>query len=295
MKKFIKHMMLIFFGLIVILLFLDFSFTTVYENSEPRTKFQYLRSLKNKKVDYIFLGSSRVENSIVSKLIRDKTGKSAINLGFQASKMSDIYTVLKLIKKYNIKTDKILIQVDYIFNIEDGCSNILQYELMPFIRENEVTQEYFNRCLINKKEILYTPFYRYLHYEPKIGFREFFLNLINKKTSIVKNNGFVPLQGNSFEHNNSLPSQIISKNKYFDGIKTFAEINKMPVIFFCVPFCKHTKNLIFIKKLKQKIPELYDFSGVINNDKMFKNCSHLNQNGANDFTKYLIEKMLIDK
>lgn len=278
-----------------ILFLLDFSFTTVYENSEPRTKFQYLRSLKNKKVDYIFLGSSRVENSIISKLIKDKTGKSAINLGFQASKMSDIYTVLKLVKHYNIKTEKIFIQVDYVFNIEDGCSNILQYELMPFIRENEITREYFNRCFINAKEILYAPFYRYLNFEAKIGFREFFLNFFNKKTSVIKNYGFVALQGNSIEHNNSLPSQIISKNKYFDSIKTFAKTNKMPVSFFCAPFCKHIKNLNFIKKLKQKIPGLYDFSTAVNNDEMFQNCSHLNEQGAAYFTNRIIEKMLTDQ
>lgn len=119
--------------------------------------------------------------------------------------------------------------------------------------------------------------------------------MINKKTSVIKNHGFVALQGNSPEHNYTLPSKINSRNKYYDMIKQFAKNNKMPVIFFCSPFCKHTKNLIFIKKLKQIIPELYDFSGVINNDKMFKNCSHLNQNGAKDFTKHLIEKILIDK
>jgi hypothetical protein len=295
MKKFINHMMLIFFGLTLILFFLDLSFTTVYENSNPRTKFQYLRSLKNKKADYIFLGSSRVENSIVPKIIKDKTGKSAINLGFQASKMSDIYTVLKLIKHYNIKTDNILIQVDYVFNYEDGYSNVMQYELMPFIRENEITREYFNRCFSDKQQLYSASFYRYLNFESKIGFREFFLNLINKKTSVIQNYGFVALQGNSLEHNNSLPSQIISKNKYFEKIITFAKINKMPVSFFCAPFCKHTKNLIFIKKLKQKIPELYDFSGVVNDDEMFANCSHLNQNGANYFTRYLIKKILISK
>jgi hypothetical protein len=246
MRKFLKYMMFIFFLIMGILLLLDFSFTKVYENSEARTKFQYLRSLKNKKIDYLFLGSSRVENSIVPKLIEDETGKSAINLGFQASKLGDIYTILKLIKKYNIKTEKIIIQVDYIFNIEDGCSNVLQYELMPFIRENEVTQEYFDRCFSDKKEILYVPFYRYLNFESKIGFREFFLNLIDKKTSVVKNHGFVALQGISLDHNNSLPNKINDKNKYYDRIKQFAKRNNMPVVFFCAPFCKHTKNLFFI-------------------------------------------------
>jgi hypothetical protein len=287
--------MLIFLLATLILFLLDFSFTKVYENSEPRTKFQYLRSFRNKKVDYIFLGSSRVENSIVPELIKQKTGKIAINLGFQASKLSDVYIVLKLIKKYNIRAEKIVIQIDYIFNIENSYSPVFQYELMPFIRENSVTEEYFNIHFSDKKEIFYVPFYRYCNFDSKIGFREFVMNLINKKTKVIKNSGFVALQGNSSEHSNSLPDQINSKNKYFDKIKAFSESNKMPVVYFCAPFCKHTKNLIFIEKLKQKIPQLYDFSNVIQEDAMFQNCSHLNQEGANYFTSYLINKMLTDQ
>lgn len=295
MRKFIKYLGSIFFVILVTLLFLDYSYTKVYENSNPRTKFQYFRSLKDKKINYIFLGSSRVENTIVTSLIEEQTGKSAMNLGFQASKLGDLYTMLKLIKKYDIQTDKIFIQVDYIFNIEDGYSNVMQYELMPFIKDNEITKEYFERHFSGEKEMYYFPFYRYCHFDAKIGLREFILNIANKETKIIKNKGFAALQGNSSEHKNGLPMQINNSNKYYNKIIEFSKINNMPVVFFCSPFCKHTKNLIFMKKLKLKIPGLYDYSGVVNDDKMFANCSHLNQNGANYFTRYLIEKILMNK
>lgn len=295
MKRFIKYLGSIFFTLLVIVLFLDYAYTKVYENSNPRTKFQYFRSLKNKKINYIFLGSSRTESTIVPDVIKEQTGKSAVNLGFQASKLGDLYTMLELIKKYNIQSEKIFIQVDYIFNIEDECSNVMQYELMPFIKENEITKEYFERHFKGEKEMYYVPFYRYFPFEAKIGFREFILNIANKETKIIKNKGFAGVEGNSSEHKYGLPTQINDTNKYYDKIKEFAKINNMPVVFFCAPFCKYTKNLIFMEKLKQKIPELYDFSGAISDDKMFLNCSHLNQNGANYFTRYLIKKTLIDK
>ena len=295
MIKFIKYLGFIFFVILTMLLFLDYSYTKVYENSNPRTKFQYFRSLKDKKINYIFLGSSRVENTIVTSSIEKQTGKSAVNLGFQASKLGDLYTMLKLVKKYNIQTDKIFIQVDYIFNIEDGYSNVMQYELMPFVKENEITEEYYERHFKGKNEIYYFPFYRYIHFDAKIGLRELILNIANKETKIVKNKGFVALQGNSSGHKNALPIQINDTNKYYYKIKEFAKINNMPVAFFCAPFCKQTKNLVFMEKLKMKIPGLYDFSGVVNDDKMFANCSHLNQNGANYFTSYLIKKILIDK
>jgi hypothetical protein len=276
----------------VILLLLDFSFTKVYENAPPRTKFQYLRSLKDKKVDYLFLGSSRVENAVNAKLIEEKTGKSAANLAFQSSKLSDIYTVLQLIKAYNITVDKIFIQIDYNFNVEDGYSNVFQYELMPFVRENEVTKAYFDRNFKSEKVMYYFPFYRYLKFEPKIGFREFILNISKIKTRIVANHGFEPLSGNAVEQNYSLPSTTNANNIYFEKINAYAKANNMNVVYFCAPFCKYSKNSVFIDQLKQKIPGFYDFSNAIQEETQFLNCTHLNQDGANHFTEIIINKML---
>lgn len=295
MKKFLIYFGLILLTVFLILYLLDYNYTHVYENSRPRTKFQYFRSLKNKKINYIFLGSSRVENDISARTIEEQTEKKALNLGFQASKLSDIYTILQLIKKYNIQTDKIFIQIDYIFNIENGYSNVMQYELMPFVKENEVTKEYFERHFNDEKVMYYFPFYRYCYFGAKIGIREFILNLANKETKIIRDKGFVALKGISSVHNNTLPTEINSRNKYYDLIIKFVSKNKMPVVFFCAPFCKHTKNLLFIKKLKKKIPNLYDFSSLLSNDNMFQNCSHLNEDGAIYFSKYFIRKMLKSK
>ena len=181
MRRFVKYLGFIFFTILMILLFLDYSYTKVYENSYPRTKFQYFRSLKNKKINYIFLGSSRTESTIVTDVIEEQTGKSAVNLGFQASKLGDLYTMLKLIKKYNIQSEKIFIQVDYIFNIEKGFSNVLGYEILPFINEN---QAILNHCQLNDSVNLwcnkYVPFYRYSITSQKIGLREITMNLLRK-------------------------------------------------------------------------------------------------------------------
>lgn len=114
MRAFLKYFIFIILLVVAILFLLDYSFTKVYENAKPRTKFQYFRSLKNKKIDYIFLGSSRVDNTIVPAIIEEQTGKKAVNLGFQATKLGDVYTMLQLIQEYNIQTEKIFIQVDYI-------------------------------------------------------------------------------------------------------------------------------------------------------------------------------------
>ena len=277
--------------IIVIMFLLDYSYTKVYQTSAPRSKFQLLRNLKDKKVNYIFLGSSRVENGIVPELIKDKTGKTAVNLGFQASKTSDIYTVLKLLKTYNVKSDKILIQIDYIYNA-NGSSNIMAYQAMPFIKDNLVMKEYSDHVNPTEQYFYFFPFLRYCRNDLKIGLREIILNLAEKKTAAVAANGYCPLYGSSDDHNYKLPVSIVANNIYIDRIKKFAGKNNMNIAFFCAPFCKHTKNLDYIEKLKLKIPELKDYSSVIKTDTLFQNCAHLNNDGALKFTKIIIDELL---
>jgi hypothetical protein len=296
MRKFVTRIIGILVTILVVALALDFAYTTIYENSRPRTKFQYLRSLKNTKINYIFLGSSRVENVIVPSIIEDKTKKSCVNLGFQASKMGDIYSVLKLLREYNISSDSIFIQVDYIYNI-GGHSNILPYEMSPFIRDNTITKDYLLNFVGENKSNYYVPFYRYCTQDAKIGFRELIANVFNKSTSVTINKGFSPLQGteNQKENHRSLPETIADNNIYFDKIKSYVKKNNSRVIFFCAPFCKHTAHLDYISKLKTKIPELYDFSKAIEEDKMYVNCYHLNEAGAIKFTEIFTEKVLRNK
>ena len=102
MQTFVKHILKVVLMLVLSAYVLDFFYTNIFEKSLPRTKFQNLRALKNQSIDYVFLGSSRVENGISPKVIKDKTGKNAINLGFQASKMADIYLIFQLWDHYKL-------------------------------------------------------------------------------------------------------------------------------------------------------------------------------------------------
>ena len=102
MKKFITRIIVVLFTILIVSLAFDFAYTYIYKNSNPRSKFQYLRSLKNTKINYIFLGSSRVDNGIVPSIIENKSNKTSLNLGFQYSLIGDIYYSLKLLKEYNI-------------------------------------------------------------------------------------------------------------------------------------------------------------------------------------------------
>lgn len=296
MKKFIVYIARIFFLTLILLVVLDLVYTYVYTQAEPRTKFQYLKSLQNSKVNYVFLGSSRVDNGIVPKLIEEATHKKTVNLGYQAAKIVDIYTILKLMKAYNIESDTVFVEVSYNFNDMEGTSINLPYEMAPFFRDNQITRDYLNTY--SKSIFRYCfPFLRYCENEAKIGIRELFANLIHKKTKIKLNQGYNDLQGVEREggSHRSLPKFILSRNQYVDKIKKIGKENGMQIIFFSAPFCKHIGNLDYMKKIKLKIPELYDFSMDINKGRMFVNCYHLNEEGANEFTEIFVKTIFNNK
>lgn len=292
MKKFLIHISGIVLILFVLLFGLDSLYTFIYNEAHPRTKYQYLKSLKNSKVNYVFLGSSRVDNGIIPQVIESATHKKTVNLGFQGAKIGDICTVLKLLQAYNIVYDTVFIQVDYNFN-DKGCSINLPYEITPFFKDNEISKEYLIDY-VGKTSLYYFPFVRYGLNDTKIGFREVVANLIHKKTTVIRTKGYSALQGieNQKESHRSLPKFIVARNQYYEKIKQFSIVHKLNIVFFCAPFCKQTQNLGYIKKLKQKIPGLYDFSNAIGNDKMFVNCYHLNDNGAHYFSELLVKKIL---
>ena len=290
MKKFLLHIASLALMTVLIMSVLDFGYTYVYMNSKPRTKYQVLRSLKNQKFDYAFLGSSRVYNTIMPSIIKERTGKDAINMAFTASHLHDIYTVLKLFKAYHIKTEKIFIQVDNSFNI-DGKSNILEYQIIPFLRENEATKAHF-KTYSNLPFLYYVPFYRYCLYDQKIGFREVFNNLYGKSTDCADDLGFkAEHDGNGIDNKYALPTKINTRNIIFDSIKKYSANHNIDVIYFCAPYYKETKNLDFVGKLKSKIPELIDYSNAVEDGKMFLDNSHVNDIGARYFTNYLVDDL----
>lgn len=289
MKQFLKKVG--FYGLLVmILLFvLDIVYTQVYKNSAPRNKIQYALSLENENFDYIFLGSSRVENTIVTSEIEKATGKKAINLGNQQSKLNDILLFLKILEHKNVKADTIFIQVDYNYNILKS-SDIIKSQTLPYIRTNPLIKSYLKETDSTFLKNYYLPFYRYATNDYKIGFREIFSSAIGKKANMDLSDGYLPLYGRMQpDRISTLPDKLIENNPAFDEIKSFCSTNNIKVLFFCAPFCENVKGVELIEELKIKIPELYDFSDVITDVKNYQDCNHLNNVGSIEFTKFLID------
>ena len=292
MKTFVKHILKVVLMLVLSAYVLDFFYTNIFEKSLPRTKFQNLRALKNQSIDYVFLGSSRVENGISPEVIKNKTGKSAMNLGFQASKMADIYLILQLLDEYQIKYKKAFIQVDYIYNIENGFSNVLGYEILPFINENQFIANHSQlNDEVNFWRNKHIPFYRYSITSQKIGIREVVSNLIKKQTDVFKNYGYSPLHGSFSGGKYGLPEKINNGNKYYDAIVKYSKRNNKEVVFFTAPFRLSNNDFSFVQKLETKIPGLKNFSNELQSNEYFQNNNHLNNNGAIAFTSLLIKKL----
>jgi len=294
MKKFITNCLTIIIGIIILLFLLDFLYTKVYENSFPRNKTQHILGLTEETTfDYVFLGSSRVENFIKPSIIKELTNKKAINLGTQGARLDDMNIFLRLLLDKKVKIERIFVQVDYIYNFESS-SVIVRSQALPFINSNTIINSYMKRVDSNYTENYYVPFYKYAKNDYRIGFREFFTSLINKKSKTNFYDGFVAANGtidNKEDGTASLPLDIAKENKSIREIDSISRSNNIDVTYFISPYCSGLESNNYISKLRKKLPNFHDFSKTIKNDSLFANCGHLNNKGADLFTRILIEKL----
>jgi hypothetical protein len=294
MKRFLKKCIVLFIGIAVALYLLDMLYTAIYKNSFPRNKTQFILSLKEgEKLEYVFLGSSRVENSIVSTEIEKLTGKRTINLGTQGARLDDMNIFLRLLIDKKIKIEKLFVQIDYIFNHESS-SDIVRSQALPYIRNNKVIKGYLKRVDSTYIKNYYIPFYRYATNDYRLGIREFFASSVNKKSKVDFDDGFVPLFGVMSKNDlgaAELPKSILKFNKSIIEIDSLCQVNNIKVIYFCAPFCSRLKTNDYLVKLKDKLPNFKDFSSSVPNDSLFQNCSHLNKNGAEFFTKIIVNSL----
>jgi hypothetical protein len=293
MKKFVIRMIVILLSTLAIMTVLDVIYTTAYtENKAPRTKFQYLRAFRNASLDYIFIGSSRVDYFVAPDVIEKKTGKKGINAGFSASKMVDVFTVLKLCREYNIAVDETWMQIDHIYNITDYNSPTLEWQMMPYIREGGTARDYY-KSHADYNALYYIPFYRYCAYDQAIGFREFMQNLLSRESKAVTGQrGFTPRFGQNIDNEFRLPTRILRRNVTFDSITAFCRENHVKAVYFCAPFGKESKASGYVESLARKVPGLRDYSKAVTDPTMFEDNVHVNEKGALFFTGLLAADML---
>lgn len=287
MKRFVAHIIGFLTLVVVFATALDYVYTKSFNTGFSRNKIQYVVQLKNTHIDYIFLGSSRVENHIDCDLITKLTNKSCVNLGLQGSKVSDAAALLQILHDNDVRYEKVLFQLDYAVNFENISPTTVSY-LVPFLFNDALSEELVKDLDLPFKYNL--PFYRYTVNDKYGGIREVIQQYLNKKSDVSFTNGFVPLAGTGTATLGSLPDTVVAKSVALDKMKS---ISKPQIVFFTAPYCKSDPNrdtfknkLDIFYKDNLNLMDVYD-----NNPEYFVNCGHLNDLGAKHFTVLLTEKL----
>ncbi len=290
MRRFLRHILLIGILIAGLSMLLDYAYTRAFYNDTPRNKVQLAAQLENENIDFIFLGSSRVENHIDCDIVRKLTGKSCLNLGFQGGRIKDYRVLASILKENNITFEKLLLQVDYSYNF-DNYSPIFLAQLAPFI-----TRDNFPEYL--KKDLPRSfnngiPFLRYASNEKMIGIREVTSQFLKREIAFDLSNGFSPLEGSGKSVSGHFPDQLKYPNEALENITNlFSE----KVILFTAPYCKIAVNRdSFMQSLVTMYPNVYNFIDIFDTQERYLyDCGHLNAQGAEKFTEILTNEILIN-
>ncbi|GGW60324.1 hypothetical protein GCM10008085_09650 [Winogradskyella epiphytica] len=232
----------------------------------------------NQQFDYAIFGSSRVFFHLNPQQIKSETGLSGINLGYPGSNNFEIKLMVKEFLKHQ-KTKKIFIQVDEQYN-KERLDPIAIIPWMPFIKDDYIYNEIktVDSAAVYKK---YIPFYRYMVYDSKLGFREIMMSFINAN-KFDSTNGFAVPSG-IMQKRREL-STIKLENKKNNQLQIIIDICKkenIDLFFFTAPYYNTSINT---EVLKEQLPNYRDFSGVFREMDYFGDPSHLSKKGAEAFT-----------
>ena len=289
MKRFLKQTLLFLVILFAASLLLDVIYTAIITHSVERNKIENVINIKNKKYDVIFMGTSRANNHFVTKVFEDK-GYKAFNYGMSGAHLFETSLLLKLMvtNKYEIKN--LVLEADLsICNEKRDEGTTARF--MPYIHRNEIIKKHYENE-IDFYETYYLPFYRYIKFDNKIGFRELYDVATKKPTNSLHNKGYYPLFNNKKGNmKNDISSLKPIRNKYYEEIKQICKQNNIKLTVVMTPMCENTKGLDYFEKVHQLYPEIHNFENAITDDKYFSSCGHLNDEGAKKFSKILIDSL----
>lgn len=293
MKNFLKAFLIIVFITLLLMFSLDKSYTYIFKNGEPRSKIQNMLQFK-KHYDVAFFGSSRTENHIDCKLITELTGKSCINFGITASSPGDMLILMKLAENRKLTFDQVFMQVDYNYNSYEITEHFKANIVGPLIA-NPVVKEQLHKYT---EDYIYgrIPFYYYMKFDKIVGLREIFISFQKRKRYIELDLaiGFSPLQGIGNAVAGKFPGKIKNTSKEFELMQKLFENSNTKLKFFTAPYCPGTENRdIFMESVQLKLPGLQNYVNIFDDkNEYFFNCGHLNEAGAEVFTKILVKDLI---
>lgn len=285
MKKFLLLIGKLIVILIITAIALDVIYTIVYHQTKSRNKISYLYNSKDHDYDVVFLGSSRVNNHFVPKIFNEQ-GYKTFNFGLTRSRLEESSLMLKLMVERNYKIKNLILQVDLNINTNDH-SEAIRSLFMPYLHTSETIRDHYKN-IDEYNELLYIPFYRYMNYDARIGFREWYQSAVNKRTNSLDNDGFYPLLKNERP---MVPADLSKyspkRNTAYEEIKAICKKHNINLIAVSTPMCMETINRDYFNHLQEVYPEIRSFENAVTDDKYFSTCGHLNKEGAEEFTKVI--------
>ncbi|MDZ4756772.1 MAG: hypothetical protein SGJ10_01365 [Bacteroidota bacterium] len=287
MKAFIIYIAKWMLILLVLALALDLIYTTSFKNNKARSVYQIIRGMELQKYDYIFLGSSRVKRHINHEFINKKTGLKGLNLGLSAAGPNEILLYLETFLNNHNQVENIYIEIGDKWNQEYPDSLASVYEL-PFLDDAAVYSAFksYNKYINYKADI---PFYRYTINSTKIGYRAVLANLFDN--NIEKALKFRPYK-ETLLNTKPIDTRIkIKQNSCIDKIIALCKTNSIQLVFFTSPYLK-VNDSEYKTFFKANLPNYYDFSNSVSDSTCYRDALHLNEKGANLFSKMVVDSLM---
>ena len=288
MKRFLIYITKIIAIIILIAVALDGLYTAVFLQSKNRGKIETIFNSRAQKYDVVILGSSRANNHFVSQMFEDK-GLETFNYGISGGHLFEASLMLKLMieRKYVIKN--VILEADLNLS-NDKESEGVSAKFLPFIHNSKVIKKHF-LTLENFNELYYLPFYRYIKYDSKIGFREIYKILKNEPTNALNNLGYYPLEKHKKGNmkNNIVNLNPLPHNKYYEEIKSICKDNNIKLIAVMTPMCENVTGMNYFEKVKKAYPEIYNYENTVIENKYFSSCGHMTNTGAKIFTARILK------
>jgi hypothetical protein len=287
MQKFIRLIAFILIAVFFLAVVLDWGYTTIFQQSSNRGKIEYVYHASPQKYDVVFLGSSRANNHFVAPLFEEK-GIKTFNYGMSASHLFEASLLLKLMVERKFVIKKLILETDMNLANETRDAGI-SAQFLPYLHDSEIIKDHFS-VEQDFWKLYYIPFYRYLAFDAKIGFREMNRSWRQVPTNYLDNLGYHPLGGKKKGNmKNDIRKMQPLDNRYYKEIKAICKANNIELIALMTPMCSNVKGLDYFDRVKSKYPEIHNYENAVEGDQYFSSCGHLNDDGARKFTAIILK------
>lgn len=297
--KFLKRISIVIFVIIIADQLIGRTLRHLYFSQVAGEYYRATYTIDSTKADILVFGSSRASHHYVPEIFEEKLKMSFYNTGRDGNRLLYNYATFKAVtKRYSPKLvifDLNPIELYYREADYEGLSSLLPYnDKHPELKEIIELRGPF------EKYKLYSLSYPFNSQLINIGIG----NLEISKTRYVSQKGYLPLQGKmkNATANNALPESngTIDKNKIdaLNSIAVFCKKNNIRLVFAFSPIFNNPKESAASKIIADialaNQGQYFNFKNdsiFDNHPEYFKDNVHMNDEGANIFSKIISDSI----